>query len=212
MIWGPSSLPAATRHIFLSHSSEDKGWLLDPLDVALRAAGVMPWYDRRHFPLANDGFEALRNGIAECQHVVYLITQATLENRRGWQLLERCFASQVQSLFRAGGNELVRLELPLIFLPNKSASRDALGQSIWQPLLARSLFCPESDAVASVNWAAGHVVRFLLQEQDRGDAQAKAYRQDPLYRKAVDAVESSVRGAKKRALRVPAAFRLKPPD
>ena len=172
------------------------------MEAALRAAGVASWYDRRHFPLANDGFEALRKGLAESRHVVYLITRATLENRRGWQLLERVLAAQVQDAFRSAGNELVRYELPLVLLPDDAAARDTLNRSIWQPVMGRAAFCPV-DGPAAVDWAAEQIVRFILQEQEHAVFVAEGYLEDPIFRRGVDAADAAVPGVKRRALEIP---------
>ena len=207
MIWGPTSIPPMAFHVFLSHTSVDKPWLLDPLDRELADAGITAWYDRRHFPRATDGFEALRTGLVASRHVVYLITQATLENRRGWQLLERCYAALLQDVFRRHGRELVHLELPLIYLPDDVETREKLGLSIWQPLLTKARFCPPGTRDA-VGWAVHEIRQFLRQEERHADAMASAYRGDIAFRRDTDVLEDSVAGSRVRALDIPPSFRL----
>src|SRR5690349_5256766 len=135
--WTISSFPRCKFHVFLSHSAEDRGWLVLPLFDALQKRAIIPWIDLHHFPLGAESFEALRESILGCRHIVYLLTLATLDNPRGWTSLERAYGGLLQENLRGPGLEYCHIELPLFFLPRE---HETLPRTIWQPILGRGRF------------------------------------------------------------------------
>lgn len=176
MIWTIRSYPPCLFHVFLSHTSDDKPWLVDPLDQLLQTRGTIPWYDRRHFPLGVDPYEALRFGILRSRITVYLITLATLTIARGWQALEKAYGGILQDSFRFSGVELSHTELPLFFLPRNDPS---LPRTIWQPLVAKGKFHTSKDG-PPVTWAADQIVRFVRAEENNSAGMLLNVRQDPV--------------------------------
>jgi hypothetical protein len=160
--WSISHFPACRFHVFLSHCDEDRGWLAFPLFKRLESLGVMPWLDLHHYPLGTDPFEALREGILRCRHVVYLVTLATLSQGRGWTAIEKAYAGLLQDSLSDNGRELAHVELPLFFLqPND----ERLTRSVWGCLRYRGTFAPNS--ADRVEWAAQQIRRFVTDEQIR---------------------------------------------
>lgn len=163
-LWEISSIPRCEHHVFLSHCAEDRGWLVNPLYEHLAAARVIPWIDRHDYPLGTDPFEALREGVLKCRHMVFLITLAMLDQGRGWANLEKCYAGILQDNLRLESMELAHVELPLFFVPR---NHPVLARSIWAPVATRGSthLHHHGDPVV---WAAGEIRRFVETEQRRG--------------------------------------------
>jgi hypothetical protein len=176
--WRVTSLPRCTHHAFLSHCAEDRVRLVLPVFQRLENLGYSPWFDQHHYPMGQGAFEALREGIIHCRHVVYFITAEFLKQGRGWNSVEIAYANLLQSNLHERGLELCHIQLPLIFLPKKHLT---LVRSAWGPVTAdRARFYPrarvDGDAVV---WATEQIVDFIQQEQTRGASLAIQVQQDP---------------------------------
>lgn len=159
--WIISHFPRCEFHVFLSHCAEDRAWLVRPLFEQLKRRRIIPWIDWHHYPSGTDPYEALRDNILRCRHVVYLITEAMLTQGRGWVLLEKAFAGLLQDNLRYSSMELCHVELPLCFLPRPHA---ILPRSAWQPIVPKGRFSPLGN---EIDWAAAEIERFVIQEQRR---------------------------------------------
>ena len=84
MFWQIASYPFCEFHVFLSHCAEDRDWLILPVYDALAQRGIIPWLDREDYYYGRDSRSALRDGLLRSRHVVFFITQAMLDNSRGW--------------------------------------------------------------------------------------------------------------------------------
>ena len=182
-IWQISSFPTCQFHVFLSHSAEDREWLILPLFERLKRVPIIPWLDLHHYPLGTDTHEALRERILRCRHIVYLVTQATLAVARGWTVLERAYAGILQDNLCACGIDLCHVELPLFFLPR---NEHRLTRSVWQSVRGKASFHVPSDG-NPVDWAVAQIARFVHQEQNWGIEVSEMTRMDPTLRKTISA-------------------------
>jgi hypothetical protein len=147
----------------VSHCAEDRQWLAFPLYQRLKTRGLSPWLDTHDYPIGTDPYEALREGIVHCRHVVYLVTLAMLEQARGWPVLEKAYSGLLQDNLRVFGLELCHIELPLFFLPR---AHPVLSRSVWQPILPRGKFHLAADGDA-VDWAGREIEGFVRREERR---------------------------------------------
>lgn len=76
--WAIHHLPRCTHQVFLSHCAEDRDRLVVPVYNALENAEYFPWLDKHHYPVGQGAFEALREGILHCRHIVYFVTSRFL--------------------------------------------------------------------------------------------------------------------------------------
>ncbi|QDT38473.1 toll/interleukin-1 receptor domain-containing protein [Stratiformator vulcanicus] len=172
--------PRCYFDVFLSHDSEDKSWLVEELDEELRSRNVIPWFDRRDYPLAaGSPFEALKLKICECRMVVYLITEASLNRvpHRGWQLVERAYGEALSTTLWIGGAATQHVELGLFFLP---AYDPRITGTPWHNLLnvtnATAVFAPETDFVA---WSADRIESFLDGQANHSNPALQRLKNDP---------------------------------
>ncbi len=164
MLWQLQFFPVCTHHVFLSHSREDRDWLVFPLCEALRKEAIIPWLDRHDYPYGRASFAALRDGVLKCRHSVFLVTQATLTQSRGWGIVELAWADLLQENLREAGAALQNVILPLFFLPQND---ERLPRSAWQSIRDRASFHRPEDGDA-VRWAVRQVRGFLEREAKLG--------------------------------------------
>jgi hypothetical protein len=175
--WRVTSLPRCTHHAFLSHCAEDRARLVLPVFQSLEIAGYSPWLDQHHYPAGQDAFEALREGIVRCRHIVYFVTGKFLDQGRGWNSVEIAYSSLLQANLHRHGTELCHIQLPLIFIPK---NHPTLVRSAWGPLVQRARFyAPARVDAGAVNWAAQEIIKFTKQEEVRGASLAVQVQQDP---------------------------------
>ncbi len=174
MLWQIQFFPICRYHVFLSHCREDRERLVFPLYEALRERGVIPWLDRHDYPYGRLSFEALRDGVLTCRHVVFLVTRAMLSQPRGWGIVELAWADLLQENLREAGGALQAVVLPLFFL---DPANDRLPRSAWQTLRERAVFYRRQDGDRVV-WAARQVSAFVLREGQRGLDNAVWLQQD----------------------------------
>jgi hypothetical protein len=179
--WSISHFPACQFHVFLSHCDEDRQWLAYPLFDRLETLGVSPWIDRHDYPLGMDPFEALREGILRCRHIIYLVTLAMLNQGRGWPVVEKTYAGLLQGGLTEAGLELSHVELPLFFVPVGAAS---LTRSVWNSLRYRGRFAPTETN--HVEWAAQQILRFVVDEKARAIELAAELDRDSQFRKRLE--------------------------
>lgn len=177
--WTISHFPACQFHVFLSHCDEDRQWLA--LRERLEALGISAWVDRHHYPAGMTPFEALREAILKCRHVVYLVTEAMLSQGRGWSVVEKSYAGLLQDSLTEDGLELSHVELPLFFLSMRNAD---LPRAVWNSIRYRGRFSPgHADYVA---WAAEEIRRFVADEKGRGLEFARDLDRDLRFRERLD--------------------------
>src|SRR5204863_9945 len=70
--------------------------LVHPVFEVLAIAKYQPWLDQHHYPLGQGAFEALREEILRCRHVVYFVTAPFLAQGRGWNSVENAYANLLQ--------------------------------------------------------------------------------------------------------------------
>ncbi len=174
--WNVRSLPRCTHHAFLSHCAEDRDRLVLPVFQALQNARFSPWFDQHHYPAGQDAYEALREGIVHCRHVIYFVTARFLSQGRGWNSVENAYSNILQANLHERGLELCHVQLPLIFLPH---GHPILVRSAWNPLLQRARFyAPARVDGGAVVWAVEQIIRFIRQEEIRGTALAVQVQND----------------------------------
>jgi hypothetical protein len=174
MLWQIRFFPFCTHHVFLSHCREDRDSLVFPLFRALNEHGIIAWLDRHDYPYGRASFEALRDGMLKCRHVVFLITQKMLSQPRGWGIVELAWAELLQENLREAGGVLQTVALPLFFLDQ---GHPRLMRSAWQTLHDRAVFYRRRDG-GRVAWAARQVSAFVLREAQRGLDNALWLQQD----------------------------------
>ncbi|MBM4034840.1 MAG: TIR domain-containing protein [Planctomycetes bacterium] len=181
MLWQLRSFPVCTRHVFLSHCSEDRASLVMPLYDALLAQGILPWLDLHDYTYGPRSFEALRNGVLRSRHAVFLVTPALPAQSRGWSNVELAWAHLLQENLQEPGGELLYIALPLVFAEPRA---ELFIRSVWRVVCDRCPFYRPGDG-DPVAWALRHIRRFVLDQQERAADIAKLLRQDPDLRKRV---------------------------
>ncbi len=164
MFWQLQSFPVCTHHVFLSYCREDMEWLADPLCEALRQEDISPWLDRHDYPYGRTSLAALRDGVLKCRHTVFLITDAMLDQPRGWGIVELAWADLLQENLHRAGGVLQNIMLPLLFLPRDD---ERLLRSVWQSIRDRAAFHSPQDGDA-VDWAVRQIDSFIRREEKRG--------------------------------------------
>ena len=175
--WKVRSIPRCTHHVFLSHCAEDRDRLALPVFQELQKARHSPWFDQHHYPAGQDVYEALREGIVRCRHVVYFVTAKFLAQGRGWNSVENAYSNLLQSSLHDRGVDLCHVQLPLLFLPK---THPTLLRSAWGPLTSRARsYAPARVDAGAVDWATREIVNFIRQEATRGKALAEQVQNDP---------------------------------
>ena len=189
--WKVRLFPRCTHHVFLSHCAEDRLRLVQPVYAALEAAKYQPWLDRHHYPLGQGAFEALREEILRCRHVVYFVTAPFLSQGRGWNSTENAYANLLQENLRFESYELCHVQLPLFFVRRDNVT---LQRSAWAPLINRGRFYPAARVDSgAVNWAAKEIEAFIQQEERRGVLVAAQVENDPSFRPLLTAEPNLLR-------------------
>src|SRR5260370_15745742 len=177
--WGIRHLPRCTHHVFLSHCAEDRDRLVQPVYNALENARYFPWFDKHHYPAGQGAFEALREGILHCRHVVYFVTAPFLAQGRGWNSIEHGYANLLQENLHFRSLELCHIQFPLFFLPHGHA---LLQRSAWWPLVHRvRRYPPGRVDSAAVTWATQEITAFIRQEERRGASLPEQIANDPAF-------------------------------
>ena len=159
MFWKVSSFPKPEKHIFLSHSAEDRTGLVRPIYDALKERGVLPFIDVEDFYHGRETFDALRGAILRSRHAAFFITDAMLSNPRGWCAAELAYVELLDLNFFATGGKLLNESLPLFLVPQ---SDPRIERSIWQLVRNRGRF---HDAVSErVAWCEREILQFLDRE------------------------------------------------
>ena len=180
--WKINYWPRCQKHVFLSHCAEDRDELVAPVYRELERRKVIPWIDRHHYPAATDAFEALREELLKCRHIVYFITPASLQQGRGWVSAERALSATIQQRLRYADQELAHFELPLLFV---SPMDPVFHRSVWRALIDKASHCPFPPAEGPhlwserhVEWTADQIENFIRQE-DRWAVELRSrYRRD----------------------------------
>jgi hypothetical protein len=174
--WDIRHWPEPSFHTFLSHCAEDREPLIWRIHERLQELRLMPWFDQRDYPLAQDPFHALRNQLIRCRHIIYFITPAYLRQGRGWVAAERTYAELIQRHFDVQSTSWWSFELPLIFLPNKPESLDHLQRSAWSTLIPRAVWYDRRRLrrQSRVEWAADQIVKLVASQY--ADSQLFAHR------------------------------------
>ena len=161
MFWQITSYPRCEHHVFLSHCSTDRPALVYPVYEELRRRCIIPWLDREDYYYGRDSRTALRDGLLRSRHVVFFVTLAMMDYRRGWCPMELAYSDLLQANLVSTGGPLLNLELPLIFLDRNDPE---LGRTAWDALRDRGRFHHPSDGDA-VAWAVNQIDAFLHREQ-----------------------------------------------
>ncbi|HEX7448823.1 MAG TPA: toll/interleukin-1 receptor domain-containing protein [Pirellulales bacterium] len=164
MHWQLQFFPACTHHVFLSHCREDRGWLVNPLADAMRDRRLIPWVDQHDYPYGRTSFQALRDGILRSRHVVFLVTDAMLQQPRGWSIIELAWAELLQDNLREPGGVLQNVSLPLFFVAREDAR---LPRCAWFPVIDRARFHLPADG-NPVLWALHQIDAFVAREVQQG--------------------------------------------
>jgi hypothetical protein len=179
--WKVRLFPRCTHHVFLSHCAEDRLRLVQPVYAALEDAKYQPWLDRHHYPVGTGAFEALREEILRCRHVVYFVTAPFLSQGMGWNSIENAYANLLQENLRFESYELCHVQLPLFFVRRDNVT---LQRSAWAPLMPRGRFYPAARVDSgAMNWAAEEIGGFIRQEEKRGVLLATQVENDPSFKK-----------------------------
>ncbi len=182
--WTVSNWPPCEFHVFLSHCAEDRDRLVIPVYRELERLDLIPWIDRHHYPAGHDPFDALREQIASCRHVVYFVTPAMLRQGRGWAAVERCIASIIQKRLVLDSVNLCHFELPLFFLPSDNT---VLPRSVWGSLAPSSARYVDSRRSFSkqIDWAVSTISSFLKNEQRWADQLADDFARESTLRSSL---------------------------
>ena len=189
--WRVRYFPRCTHHVFLSHCAEDRDRLARPVYRELENAKFSPWLDEHHYPVGQGAFEALREGILCCRHVVYLVTARFLSQGRGWNSVENAYANLLQENLRFGSLEVCHIQYPLFFVPR---SHVTLQRSAWASLVQRGRFYPRRTFDSgAVSWAVQEITAFIQQEEKRGVSLAIQLQNDPGFRPLLTAEPNLLR-------------------
>ncbi len=173
MFWKVSSFPKTEKHIFLSHSAEDRPGLVRPIYDALKERGVLPFIDVEDYYHGRETFDALRGAILRSRHIAFFITDAMLGNSRGWCAAELAYAELLDLNFSTTGGKLLNGSLPLFLVPQ---SDPRIERSVWQLVRNRGRFHDaDSDRVA---WCVREILQFLDRESQLAKGMATDCRLD----------------------------------
>lgn len=161
MFWQITSYPRCEYHVFLSHCADDRQRLVYPVYDELRRRGVIPWLDREDYYYGRDSRTALRDGLLRSRHVVFFITLAMMDYRRGWCPMELAYSDLLQTNLVHPGGPLLNYELPLYFLDRTDPE---LPRTVWGAPRDRGTFHHPSDD-DYVAWAIDQISDFLHREQ-----------------------------------------------
>ena len=175
--WSVRHLPRCTHHVFLSHCAEDRDRLVKPVCTALEDAKYFPWFDQHHYPAGQGAFEALREGIIHCRHVVYFVTARFVAQGRGWSVVENAYASLLQENLRHSSLEVCHVQFPLFFVPRGHL---VLPRSVWGAAIAAgTVLSPWTSGRRAKAWATREIISFIQQEERRGLSLAEQIQTDP---------------------------------
>jgi hypothetical protein len=161
MFWQITSFPKCDYHVFLSHCALDRDGLVYPVYAELQRRRIIPWLDREDYYYGRDSRSAVRDGLLKSRHVVFFVTLAMMDHRRGWCSMELAYADLLQANLLYPGGVLLNLELPLFFLDRADLE---LPRTVWGLVRDRGRFHHPSDG-DSVTWAVDQIVQFLRREQ-----------------------------------------------
>ena len=184
MSWLIDDFPYCTHHVFIAHCQENRETLAIPIYRALQALDVAAWLDRYDYPeAALDEFQSLRDAILKCRFVVYLVTEESLDQGRGWQAIERAYGELLQRNL-AFESPFLPVELPLFYVQR---SHPTLTRSCWSSLIANDVarFYPtdhELEISVMKDWAVREIVAFRNKQESFGTAIVPALLQDPRVR------------------------------
>jgi hypothetical protein len=162
MFWQITSYPRCEYHVFLSHCALDRSTLVDRVYDELMRRRIVPWLDREDYYYGRDSRTALRDGLLRSRHVVFFITLAMMDYRRGWCPMELAYSDLLQANLNHAGGPLLNFELPLFFLGRTDVE---LPRTAWDVLRDRGRFHQPSDG-DPFTWAVDQIVAFLHREQD----------------------------------------------
>jgi len=163
MFWQIASFPKCTSHIFLSHSQEDRENLVQPIYDGLLAEGIQPWMDRADYSYGRDSRSALRDGVLRSRHIAFFVTDAMLNNSRGWCCYELAFAELMQINLKHPGGQLANVLLTL-YLVDRNDMR--LSRSVWQLASDLGNFYDPTSNTTRCEWCIQEIKRFLIREQE----------------------------------------------
>lgn len=161
MFWQITSFPRCEYHVFLCHCAEDRATLVYPVYNELRRKGIVPWLDREDYYYGRDSRTAVRDGLLRSRHVVFFVTLAMMDYRRGWCVMELAYSDLLQANMAHPGGSLLNFELPLFFL---NPADPQLPRTAWDALRDRGRFHRPKDG-DPVAWAIDQIAAFLDREQ-----------------------------------------------
>lgn len=168
------SFPKCKNHIFLSHCQEDRDSLVRPVYEALAKEGVVSFIDVADYYYGRDSRSALKDGILDSRHVIFFITDAMLNNARGWCVFELAFSELLDSNFHFRGGKLATAFLPLFLIPQID---DRLPRSVWQAVRDRGRFVDPTETDL-VTWCCLQIREFLQRESRLSKNWAKLAKED----------------------------------
>lgn len=74
------------KNVFISHASEDKENIVDPLVQVLKENGISCWYDKEDIAWGDSIAGKVSKGLESSQYVIFIITQTFLD--KNWTHLE----------------------------------------------------------------------------------------------------------------------------
>jgi TIR domain-containing protein len=80
--------------LFISHASEDKAVVAEPLVAALMSKGWQVWYDRTELTLGDRLRTKIDEGLAKCKFGVVIVSEAFLSKRWPQEELDALFARE----------------------------------------------------------------------------------------------------------------------
>jgi hypothetical protein len=162
MFWQITAFPRCEYHVFLSHCANDRELLVHPVYDGLMRRGIIPWLDREDYYHGRDSRTALQDGLLRSRHVVFFVTLALMDYRRGWCPMELAYSDLLQANLLHAGGTLLNFELPLIVLDRTDSE---LPRTAWNALRDRGIFHQPADG-DPVRWAVDRIIDFLHREQD----------------------------------------------
>lgn len=175
MFWQITTFPLCQHHVFLSHCAGDREWLVRPVADRLKQQQIIPWLDQEDYYYGRNSRTALRDGLLRSRHVVFFVTLAMMDYRRGWCPMELAYADLIQANLLQAGGPLVNLMLPLFFLQRNDAE---LTRTVWNEPRDRGEFHSAADG-DPVDWAVCRIGDFLRREQDLALDMSKLFRRGP---------------------------------
>jgi len=106
------------KDFFISHSSEDKNTIVEPLVRALKEAGFSVWYDKDSILAGDDLYKSISQGLKEAYCLILVLTSNFIKSKWGYMEIGMFTQQQQQRIIPILYEDISTLIGPLSFVRN----------------------------------------------------------------------------------------------